>query len=262
MPTRTVARGMTLLEVLVAVAVLAIGLTVVLTAQTGLFSSGQHAHNLSLATGLARCRMSEVEVQLLRDGFPISDIEEQGPCCEEEDESQFRCHWEVESVMLPDLDVNLGDGGALDPTGSNSATTSALTQGLEPISGARDSFVKGNASEAFGGLSGAMPPGMMGGPSAGAGAVASMAMGMIYPALKEMLEASIRRVEVQVLWREGSQERNLTLVQYLTNPQQGGFAETVGGIAGAGGASATGTSLTDSQLLRQSTRSAGPVGTP
>ena len=44
----------TLLEVMVAVAILGLGLTVILTAQTGLFSSTKRAGQLSQAVGLAR----------------------------------------------------------------------------------------------------------------------------------------------------------------------------------------------------------------
>ena len=63
-----------------------------------------------------------------------------------------------------------------------------------------------------------------------ASGLASMAIGMIYPQLKGMLEASIRKVTVQVYWKEGSTERNLSITQYVTNPQQGGMlAEGEGG---------------------------------
>ena len=48
------ARGFTLLEVMVAVAILGLGLTAILSAQTGVFASSAHARNLSVATGLAR----------------------------------------------------------------------------------------------------------------------------------------------------------------------------------------------------------------
>ena len=43
------ARAFTLLEVMVAVAILGLGLTVILTAQTGLFSSSKRAAQLSEA---------------------------------------------------------------------------------------------------------------------------------------------------------------------------------------------------------------------
>ena len=56
--------GFTLLEVLIAVSVLGLGLTMVLSAQAGLFSSAAHAENLGPAVGLARCKMSEIELEL------------------------------------------------------------------------------------------------------------------------------------------------------------------------------------------------------
>ena len=49
-------------------------------------------------------------------------------------------------------------------------------------------------------------------------------MGFVYPSLKIMMEASIRRVTVTVRWKDGATAREFVLVQYVTNPQRGGFA--------------------------------------
>jgi general secretion pathway protein I len=51
----------------------------------------------------------------------------------------------------------------------------------------------------------------------------NMVMGIVYPTLKPMMEASIRRVTVTVRWKEGPNKREFPLVQYITNPQRGGF---------------------------------------
>ena len=59
---------------------------------------------------------------------------------------------------------------------------------------------------------------------AGTQGLLSMVMGILYPSLKPMFEASIRRITVTVKWREGPNDRELPLVQYITNPQRGGFA--------------------------------------
>ena len=59
------ARGFTLLEVLVAVAILGLGLTMILSSQVGLFSSASRGEHLTVATNLARCKMAELEVDLL-----------------------------------------------------------------------------------------------------------------------------------------------------------------------------------------------------
>ena len=67
---RSTARGFTLLEVLVAVAILGLGLTTILSAQFSAVIGTAHARHMSVAVGLARCKMSELEDHLQRDGFP------------------------------------------------------------------------------------------------------------------------------------------------------------------------------------------------
>jgi hypothetical protein len=81
-------------------------------------------------------------------------------------------------------------------------------------------------------------------------------MGILYPAIKPMYEASIRRVTVTVKWKEGPNDRELPLVQYVTNPQRGGFAGSAllpdggtmdfgaPGAAGSASPAATGTIAT------------------
>lgn len=229
------ARGLTLLEVMVAVAILALGLVVILSSQAGMFSSAQHSAHLSFAVSLARCKMNEVEEELLREGFSLTRQEGEGPCCEDEDTRVYQCQWSVSSVELPELlsgsGADAGAGGGID------AELSLGPGSVAPMAGARDSFLGGDAQGAQGalgmlggGLGGGMVGGGMGagGPSVGAGALAPMAMGMVYPNLKIMLEASIRLVEVRVLWREGKIERDLAVKQYVTNPQQGGFVDVDG----------------------------------
>lgn len=228
-------RGFTLLEVMVAVAILGIGLTVILTSQTGLFSSSQRAGNVSVAIGLARCKMNEVEADLLRDGFPIIDQSEDGVCCED-DESQFQCTWQINTVTLPELGA-MGGG----------ADAGAESDPLGALMGAKDSLTSGDTTGAIKGLESMLPGGESSGPSLGAGALAPMAMGIIYPQLKAMMEASIRKVIVTVKWREGSSERDLSVTQYLTNPTQGGFIADDGTVSteeGTGGTSGLGTGAT------------------
>ena len=55
----------------------------------------------------------------------------------------------------------------------------------------------------------------------GMGGLATMALSLVYPTLKPMLEASIRRITISVNWREGVVARDFTLVEYVTNPTQG-----------------------------------------
>jgi len=233
-------RAFTLLEVMVAVGILGLGLTVILTAQTGLFSSAKRAAQMSQAVGLARCKMSEIEEELLRKGYQLTKDEEEGACCEDE-ESELRCRWAVIPVLLPELstagfgqDAGAGENGGEDPTAA-----------LEKIDQAQEELGEGNALGAVDQFSQMAPGATTGaGPSMGASAMAPMAIGLIYPQLKGMLEASIRKVTVQVYWKEGSTERDLSITQYVTNPQQGGMlAEGAGGAGGVmpGGTGGSGT---------------------
>jgi general secretion pathway protein I len=222
-----------MLVVLVADAILGLGFTVLPPAQTGLFSSATPAAVMSEAVGLARCKMSELEEHLLRNGFPITTEEEEGPCCGDE-ESALSCKWTIASIMLPEFSpLGSADAGTGEPE-------SALT--LDGLSTAKDELAQGDSQSAMSSIQGMMGSGMgSGGPSMGAGALAPLAMGMIYPQLKAMLEASIRKVTVKVVWSEGSIQRDLSVTQYLTNPQQGGFLaedeSAMGGAGGAGGSS-------------------------
>lgn len=267
-------RGFTLLEVLVAIAILGIGLTVILSSQAGLFSSSQRAANLSLATGLARCHMNEVELKLIKEGYPFIDAKDEGPCCHDEYSSEFRCSSIVERVELPDLSqlpegeedsdplgLTKGKGllGGSDPTDLASAAGS-----LGPLGGLADlkdngvGALAGDAS--LGGFADLLGGGGGEEGGGGMGGLISMVMTMVYPNLKLMLEASIRRVTVVVHWKEGSFERDLTLVQFVTSPQQGGFdpfaeerldaaQDALGGAGIPGGATGSTGSTTTGGLL-------------
>jgi general secretion pathway protein I len=74
----------------------------------------------------------------------------------------------------------------------------------------------------------------LGGAVGGGDGIASMAMGFVYPSLKPLLEASIRKVIITVYWREGIKERTLDVTQYLTNPQLPSPEELDGGLVGGG----------------------------
>ena len=60
-------KGFTLIEVMVAVTILGLGLTMILSSQVGLFASVQRVQNETVATNLLRCKMSEIEIELLID---------------------------------------------------------------------------------------------------------------------------------------------------------------------------------------------------
>ena len=96
--------GFTLLEVLVAVAILGLSLTAIMSAQYSAVVGVSHARNMSAAVGLARCKMSEVEQQLREEGFQELDTSDDGPCCEG-DRSDVICEWSVERPVFPEAEL-------------------------------------------------------------------------------------------------------------------------------------------------------------
>jgi len=68
----------------------------------------------------------------------------------------------------------------------------------------------------------------------GTSSLAPMAMSMVYPTLKPMLEASIRKLTVTVEWQGGGKGKSLDVVEYVTNPMQGGLdPNAANGLDGA-----------------------------
>jgi general secretion pathway protein I len=215
-----------LLEVLVAIAILGLGLTVILSSQAGLFSSASRGEHLTVAGNLLRCKMSEIEFECAQEGFNLTDENDEGPCCDDESEG-YSCSWKVERVELPPLpesSATEGDGGVDDPASLGPLDTLANLQATQGAS-LGDSPGLGSLAEQLT-------------PSSGGG-IEGIVMGFVYPSLKPMLEASIRRVTVTVKWKEGTRERELEATQFLTRPQEGelGTAEQMGldgGVPGGG----------------------------
>jgi general secretion pathway protein I len=193
---------------MVAIAILGLALTVILAAQGGLAASNRSASNMGQAVQLARCKMTETEESLLKLGYQELDQIETGVlCCVDGTPEGFTCDTKVEKVELPNM-TSGGDGGSL--------LTGAAGLGPQNIAGGA-----GLNLSMDGGLQ-AMGSQLTGG--AGAEGLLSMVMSMLYPTIKPMYEASIRKVTVTVRWKEGPADRELPITQYVTNPARGGFA--------------------------------------
>jgi general secretion pathway protein I len=229
--------GFTLLEVMVAVAILGLSLTVILSAQVGLFATGTYNQHVSVALGLARCKMTELEEQHLKLGFPEVDSNDEGPCCNGDLRADFTCSWRTERVELPQPPMvdPFAASSAAGPAGqapgglAGLGAFGALAQAGGTFGAPAGSADLGQLSQ---GLSGSGTSGLAGVLSSGAsgamGALAPMLFGMVYPSIKPMLEASIRKVTVVVRWREGIATRDIELLQWVTSPTRGGFlAEAV-----------------------------------
>ena len=71
------------------------------------------------STGLARCKMSEIEWDLQQNGYQVTDVNEKSPCCEGAESSELQCSWTVATVKFPeakfgklDLETDLDLGGS------------------------------------------------------------------------------------------------------------------------------------------------------
>jgi general secretion pathway protein I len=242
-----VRRAFTLLEVMVAVAILGLSLTVILSAQAGLYAGGAYAQHTSIATGLLRCRMAEIEERLLKLGFPPMDEKDDGACCDDDLRADMKCEWSVERIELPTPDpatlASSSPMGTSSPGGSQGSgplgPLSALMGGQPPAGGvpglSQMSFGQSGTSLSLSGDAGVsgLASALKGGTGGGMSALAQMAMTIVYPTLKPMLEASIRKVTVKVTWKEGIQKRDISLLQYVTKPMRGDAITAAAAASGA-----------------------------
>ena len=186
-------RGFSLLEVMIAVAIVAVALSALFASEVQAGKVGYVARNTNTAALLARCKMGEIEEQIAKEGFPAIDDRGQDECCEDAEMEGFSCEWIVERIELPDMGAEDeegegGPGGAFsDVVGDEDAQSAAL-----------DSALSGGMSSD--GLS-------------------EMAISIAYPVLKGSLEEQVRRAEVKVKWNEGSREVSFDVVQYLVAEQ-------------------------------------------
>jgi general secretion pathway protein I len=167
--------------------------------------------------------MSEIEEQLRIDGFQELGVSESGPCCEGDEGSGYICSWSVDKPIFPSPDFGELDlDTKLEGTALGSLTETSKT-GEMPIG--ENGEVGDLSSLAAGGV----------------GGVAQMLMSMVYPDLKIMFEASTRRVTVSVMWKEGGGDHDLTVMQWVTQPQKGapptGGEEDLSGLVPGGGES-------------------------
>ena len=236
------ARGFSLLEVMVAIAILGLAVTVILSAQGGLAATNKSAANMGSAITIGRCRMTELEEKLLKFGFAeLDEVDQSNVCCDQQEVSGFNCDWRVEKIILPNPPQSTVDGGFLSLGGSFDGS---VPQGIgAPGATIANNPIGGAGLDFDGGLQniGQTLTAQMGGGGAGAMGMLSTVFGIVYPSLKLVLEASIRRVTVTIHWREGLKERELPLVQYVTNPTR--FAAGVnidgGALSDGGGAPLT-----------------------
>ena len=250
------ALGFTLLEVMVAVAILAIALSAVFSAEAGSVRTAQHARKLGLATLLVRCKMGEIEEDLEKKGLPAIFANGSDKCCKGAEIEGFKCKWEIQPIVLPDTMFGSDDeddkkkkpgapGGLANANKSGATTKSGSGSGISAMIGAAAAALGGKSDGKSDGKSGETkddgkpkdpiltkdkdnPKDLLSGDptrflsSSGGGdidGITAMAMQFVYPALKPAFQSQIRRATVTVSWPEGGATKSFDVTQYVVGEQ-------------------------------------------
>jgi general secretion pathway protein I len=214
-------RGFTLLEVMVALALMGLALVVLIKSAASNILAAEEAHMMGIATDLARGKMYDIEERLLKEGFTTTDQSE----CDKDfsDEGFESIKWcsKVEVPEMPDL---------------SKVTEMAAGKGSGAGSGS------GSYSDSNG-LAGMIA--MMGGGKGGQDILGAQTGGFVqamYPMIQKMLNDSIRKVTLTVTYKVLGHEREIVVVSYYTDPAQidqtlqgfGAMSLPTGGGSGSG----------------------------
>jgi prepilin-type N-terminal cleavage/methylation domain-containing protein len=177
----TVARGYTLMEVLIAMTLLALVLTVLLGTQATHTRVGASANEMAVATLLGRAKMLDIESELAADGFNEGEQTDKGDF-RRDGFNNFRWEVKIEPVALDE--------------------------------GAGDQLLSQTNGQLFGeGEDGG------GGTFTGSAAFASylpLVVGLL-PDFINRIGEKVRKVTLEIRWEGARGDQTLTLVQYLTD---------------------------------------------
>jgi general secretion pathway protein I len=222
------ARGFTLLEVVVALAVLAVALVAVLDINAHAVYSHIYAKKLTIATLLARSKMVDLEQKLFDEGNNADDEEDSGDFGAD-GWAQYKWRSKIivpktnglspEQLFGALFNLPLGGGEGDDGAGGLGGLMSGLfgAGGKTPPGGAPAAV---GAAGAAGGLAGAL------GPMAG---IAQMQ----FTQMVDTLQRSVREVHLTVSWKEGSRTESIDLVTHVV--AMGPGSDRNGGALAAAG---------------------------
>jgi general secretion pathway protein I len=258
-------RGFTLLEVMVALALLGLALTVLMKSTANNIFSAEQAHLMGVVTDLSRGKMYDAEERLLKEGYIDTTQKDQGTF-EAEGFPNIKWEWKAEAVELPSFDdlqamakgkmmKKMGSGAG---SGSGSGQGSGFGSGLGSGVGSAVDPLAGFQNSALGGMLGMLGGGfgMGGGSSAGGGGAGAAGASFIqgyYTMVQQVLKASIRKVTLNVTYQVLGSDRELKTVAFFTDPA--GMDKAMGALgafdldgtdpgAGAGSGSGSGSNRT------------------
>jgi general secretion pathway protein I len=180
--------GFTLLEVVVAMAMLSLGLMAIFDLNSRAVSLHAYGKKLTVATLLARGKMVDLEQKLYDDGFPADDDDESGDFSEEGWPSY---KWRAR-ILAP------------------------KTQGVPPerlLTAVLGIPAGDDPDDPLGGLAGLIGGG-------GANPMAAMLAGLAqaqFGALVDQITRSVREVHLTVYWKDGTQTETIDLVTHVVS---------------------------------------------
>lgn len=189
------ARGFTLLEVMIAVAILGLSLTAIFSSEVGAANVAQRARRQNIAATLARCKMGEIEELISIEGLPALEKTDTDNCCEHAPVEGFECDWSVTRIVLPELGSEDGE----EDESAQDQSKRRLTEAYDEVN-----------------QQGGTPQEVIAGQ---AGNLALLALQLGFPILKPYLEEQVRRATVSVHWNEGDAQRGFDVIQYLVAEQ-------------------------------------------
>ena len=279
-------RGFTLIEVMFAIAILAMAMTVVFSSNIIAARSTMHSRALTRSTMMARCRLTEAEAWLVVNQLPPDDKDLEDPpttgdepCCTD----GVVCTAKVERIELPSpATVETAAGNQMLSSAVRSSSGSAFggesgVQGGGAPSVGDGGTSSGSPLSALSGAMGLMNGGGIGGAGGSSGGtsgsgrgsgggsgmpsprdMASSLLTTVYPAVKPLLEGAIRRLTVTARWHEGEREQTLKIVEYVTNPGQTlPTAELLNGLPGGANSQTGGMTGTAASTQVNQTPSSG-----
>jgi general secretion pathway protein I len=195
-------RGFTLLEAIVAISILALGLMAIFDLNAGAVASHAYTKKLTVATLLARSKMTDLEQELYDKGFSADDDEQSGDFS---DEGFGSFKWRAK-ILAPRT------------TGVSTDQLLAAVFNI-PVDGTGGDGLSAIASM-FGG--GAAAAGKGGGPTPGGGAagLAGMAGGLAQAQMTQFLDQiakTVREVHLTVTWKDGTRVESLDLVTHVVS---------------------------------------------
>lgn len=201
--TRPRPTGFTLLEVLIAMAILAVALVTIFNINATSVATHAYTKKLTVAALLARSKMTDIEQELYDQGFSSDDDEDAGDFS---DDGWPTFRWRAK-IIAPRTT-------GLTPDQALSALIGIPLGGGSDKDGEMDGM--GLVARLFGGggkeKSGGALPGGAGGMMAG---LAPALLGGQFGQMVDMLGKSVREVHLTVSWKDGKQTESLDLVTHV-----------------------------------------------